>query len=658
MAISFNTPNDITVGNGPYSVAVGDFNKDGKLDAIVANSSSGNVSVLFGKGLGDFDTPVNYTMGSFPVSVSVGDFNGDGKLDFATANFISNNISIRLGNGAGGFGSTTNYTFTNPNPTLYPNLRPITVADFNGDGKLDLAAGSLNNADVLIFPGTALGTFGTPLNYTVGIDTRAIAVADFNDDGIFDFAQVKSNQSKVFVQIGLTEDISGNTTSFDPATEFSVGLQPRSVTVTDINKDGKLDLLVANSDDDNVSLLLGDGTGKFVTAINYSAGNGSRAVGVGDFNSDGRTDLMVANELAGTVSVLLNTSLGDTFVGSSAPNTFIIDDVNDTIIEESLTGIDTVKSSITYTLGDNLERLFLIGTDNIDGTGNELNNNIKGNSGNNTLDGGDGKDALSGGDGDDTLIGGDGNDNLNGGTGADSLTGGDGNDTYTVDNGGDTVNEVGTTGIDTVRSSIDFILGTNLENLILTGTDNIDGTGNLLNNNIKGNSGNNTLNGGDGNDNLNGGDGADTLIGGDGNDIFNGGDGADTLTGGIGNDTLTGGLGNDTLTGGVGNDIFRFNAQNEGIDTIQDFTVGEDKIRISASGFSNALSIGTLASSAFLSGAGITTASDTFQRLIYNSTNGALFFDADGSVNAFSAIQIATLSGVPALTAASITVIG
>jgi Ca2+-binding RTX toxin-like protein len=649
MAISFSTPNNINVGDRPYSVAVGDFNEDGKLDAVVANAGNNNVSVFLGNGLGSFGTAVNYTMGSFPVSVTVGDFNNDNNLDIATANFLSNNISIRLGNGVGGFGNTTNYTFTNPNPTLYPNLRPITVADLDGDGKLDLAAGSLDNANVLIFPGTGLGTFGTPLSYTVGSDTRAIAVADFNDDGIFDFAQVKSNQSKVFVQIGLTEDGSGYTNSFDTTTEFNVGLQPRSVTVADINNDGKLDLLIANSDDDKVSLLLGDGTGVFVTAINYSAGDGSRAVGAGDFNGDGKLDLMVANELNDTVSVRLNTSLGDTFVGSSAPNTFIIDDVNDTIIEESLTGIDTVKSSITYTLGDNLERLLLTGTDNIDGTGNLLNNNIKGNSGNNTLNGGDGKDALNGGDGDDTLIGGDGNDNLNGGTGADSLTGGDGNDTYTVDNGGDTVDEAGTTGIDTVRSSINFILGTNLENLVLTETDNIDGTGNELNNNIKGNSGNNTLNGGDGNDNLNGGDGADTLTGGDGNDNLNGSDGIDTLIGG---------LGNDTLTGGVGNDIFRFNDQSEGIDTIQDFTVGEDKIRISASGFSNALSIGTLASSAFLSGAGITMASDTFQRLIYNSTNGALFFDADGSNTGFSAIQIATLSGVPALTAASIAVIG
>ncbi len=146
--------------------------------------------------------------------------------------------------------------------------------------------------------------------------------------------------------------------------------------------------------------------------------------------------------------------------------------------------------------------------------------------GNDSLTGGPGNDIINGGAGNDTLIGGAGNDTLNGGTGADSMVGGTGNDTYYVDNTGDRIIENANEGIDTVRSTITYTLGNNLENLILQGSGNINGTGNTLNNRITGNSGNNRLNGEAGND---------TLIGGAGNDTLNGGSGADSMVGGTGN---------------------------------------------------------------------------------------------------------------------------
>ncbi|MBD2501570.1 calcium-binding protein [Anabaena azotica FACHB-119] len=213
-------------------------------------------------------------------------------------------------------------------------------------------------------------------------------------------------------------------------------------------------------------------------------------------------------------------------------------------------------------MGFGLENLTLTGSANINGTGNSNNNVITGNIGNNS---------LLGGDGNDTLFGGDGNDVLDGGLGADSLNGGNGNDTYFVDNVGDVVIEATNDalgGVDTVNSSVSFILGFGLENLTLTGFANINGAGNSNNNIITGNSGNNILSGADGNDTLNGGAGADILFGGNGNDV------------------LIGGLGDDTLIGGAGADKFVFNSLSQGIDFILDFNLSElDKIQISQSGF-------------------------------------------------------------------------
>jgi serralysin len=129
------------------------------------------------------------------------------------------------------------------------------------------------------------------------------------------------------------------------------------------------------------------------------------------------------------------------------------------------------------------------------------------------------------------------------------------------------------------------------------------------------------------------------------NFVLRGAGGNDTLTGGTGNDTLIGFAGADSLTGGTGADKFVFNNPNEGIDTITDFTLSDnDVINVSATGFGGGLTAGALAEAEFLSGAGANTATDSLQRFIYDTTSGALFFDQDGDLGGFSAIQIATLS--------------
>ncbi|MBD2133482.1 calcium-binding protein [Sphaerospermopsis sp. FACHB-1094] len=265
---------------------------------------------------------------------------------------------------------------------------------------------------------------------------------------------------------------------------------------------------------------------------------------------------------------------------------------------------------------------------NINVTGNDLNNVLLGNDDNNVLDGDSGNDNLSGQGGNDTLIGGEGNDTLIGGTGADSLIGGNGNDTYVVDDLGDVVIENANEGIDTVISSISYHLGDHLESLSLIGENNINGAGNDLNNAMLGNNGNNFLDGGLGDDNL---------------------------SGEAGNDTLIGGEGNDTLTGGVGMDAFRFTGLDGGIDTITDFESGTDKIQIDSNGFTS-LAIGQLSAEAFTFGAGVTSATSSTHRFIFNTTNGDLFFDADGD-GAGASVKIATLSNSASLSHSDIFVI-
>ena len=207
------------------------------------------------------------------------------------------------------------------------------------------------------------------------------------------------------------------------------------------------------------------------------------------------------------------------------------------ITEAANEGIDTVQSSINWNLGANLENLTLIGTNAINGTGNELSNVLIGNNGSNVLNGGDGNDTLDGRAGNDTMIG------------------GLGDDTYIVDATGDAITETDAGGMDTVRSSITWTLGANLEALILTGTVTINGSSN---------------------------DAANTITGNNANNILLGKGGNDSLNGGAGNDTLDGGSGADTLTGGSGRDRFVLTALNDslitGMDTITDFVIGTDTL--------------------------------------------------------------------------------
>ncbi len=278
----------------------------------------------------------------------------------------------------------------------------------------------------------------------------------------------------------------------------------------------------------------------------------------------------------------------DTMYGYGGDDEYVVDNLLDKVIEAANAGTDLIRTKVSYTLPDNVEYLELRGSGNINASGNGLRNMMAGNAGQNTLDGK---------------------------SGADKMYGAGGNDTYIVDNAGDLVLENAQAGTDTIKAGVSYTLSANVERLTLTGSANLNGTGNTLANIIAGNAA------------------ANGLKGGSGNDTLNGGAGNDKLYGEVGNDTLYGGLGADSLSGGPGNDIFTFKTLKDstvassGRDTIFGFAKG-DRIDLSAID-ANTKVAGNQAFSFVANEGGFTgkagqliydkTASDTY---IYGDVNG------------------------------------
>ncbi len=298
---TFQAAVNYVAGSQPQSVAVGDFNADGQPDLAVANAFSNNVSILLGNLGGTFQSPVNYAAGDSPFFVAVGDFNADGRPDLAVANQASHNVSILLGNpppNAGTFQAAVNYA-------VVFLAASVTVGDFNADGRPDLAVANLGSTTVSILLGNVGGTFQAAVNYVVGDVPVSVAVGDFNADGRLDLAVANRGSNNVSILLGNAPPNAG---TFQGAVNYAVGFNPRSVAVGDFNADGRPDLAVTNAaSSNNVSILLGNVNGTFQAAVNYAVGTFPQFVAVGDFNADGRPDLAVANQASNNVSVLLNT---------------------------------------------------------------------------------------------------------------------------------------------------------------------------------------------------------------------------------------------------------------------------------------------------------------------------------------------------------------
>jgi uncharacterized repeat protein (TIGR01451 family) len=345
--------------SGPSAILAADFNGDGKLDLAVLNGGNNTVTILLGNGNGTFSLPnaATPTTGSNPLAFVAGDFNGDGKVDLAVANYRGNTVTILLGNGDGSFTATAATPATGSFPAA------IVAGDFNKDGKLDLAVdnqcgtgGACTAGTVTILLGDGTGNFtAAAASPTTGSGPLSMAVADFNQDGNLDLAIPSDcGSSGTCTTNGAVTILFGDGTgNFTAGTATpATGLRPYGIVVGDFNGDGKPDLAIANNDSNTVSILLGDGNGNFTPiATPLPTGAGPVFPSVGDFNNDGSLDIVVPNAGSNTISVLLGAGglVSPTITIAPTSLTFAAQALNTTSPAQTVTVSNTGTLPVTFT---------------------------------------------------------------------------------------------------------------------------------------------------------------------------------------------------------------------------------------------------------------------------------------------------------------------
>jgi len=325
---SFAAQQTFATGSAPSSVSAADLNGDGRPDVIVADASSGSVSVLVnttapGASSATFSGQQTFAAGNAPSSVTSADVNGDGKPDLIVANQNSNTLSVLLNTTAPGATMPSFAAGTSFGAGMQPGA--VIAADINGDGKLDLlVANSGDNTVSALLNTTPLPTggpnFAAQQTFAVGTGPwNAVAFADLNGDGKVDV--IVPNEGSNSISVLLNTTAPGAATQTFTQQTFSVGREPTWVAATDLNGDGKPDIVVVNFLDNDVSVFLnttpaGASTATFAAPQTFASGNLPMSVTVADINGDGKPDLVIGNSNETDVSVLLNTMAS----GASTPS--------------------------------------------------------------------------------------------------------------------------------------------------------------------------------------------------------------------------------------------------------------------------------------------------------------------------------------------------
>jgi len=308
----------------PEGIAVGDFNKDGHLDLAVVLTTTDQVGVLLGNGDGTFQAPRLFTVfpqslpepGVFlgPTNVALADFDGDGNVDLAVANSLTSTVGVLFGDGTGNFKSPRN---------VEVGRTPVWVltGDYNHDGKPDFLSSNADSSTVSVVLGNGDGSFLDAPIFSLGAQPRQMVVGDFNGDGVPDVASTGGFGNGPGNSLSILLGKSGG--GFVPKNVLTLSANIAGLVAADINRDGHVDLVGANfgklgSDVGGITVLLGKGDGTFQPAANVPAGSNPRLVAVADFNGDKKPDAVVANETV-TFAESLSFLAGDGKGGFGTP---------------------------------------------------------------------------------------------------------------------------------------------------------------------------------------------------------------------------------------------------------------------------------------------------------------------------------------------------
>ncbi|CAF1604227.1 unnamed protein product, partial [Adineta ricciae] len=292
----------------PHSLVVNDFNNDGLLDIVIGRYGANSIGIFFGKSNGTFNNMVTFsTMRSRPFYLSTGDFNNDKRLDLVVVNHGTNSISIYLNQGNGTFANEISYSMG------YDSLSYATVVgDFNHDKNLDLAVVNSGIDNIAILFGIGNGQFSSPTFYTTkyGSQPTSLALGDLNNDDILDLVVATSGVPSISIFYGFKN----GTFAQQRLLELETPAYPQFVATGDLNKDNQTDIIILDSINGDIHVLLGYGNGSFSSITTYITNDNDSpySVAIGDLNQNNRSDLAVTSYTTNKVLILMDYSFAFT----------------------------------------------------------------------------------------------------------------------------------------------------------------------------------------------------------------------------------------------------------------------------------------------------------------------------------------------------------